>query len=298
MRGSWVGGAARIVGLGAKGVVEVATDERVAMSPAALEAALAQVRAEGAKVLAVVASACTTATGTYEPLDAIAERCEAAGVWLHVDGAHGAAAVLSPHYRHLVSGLHRADSVVWDVHKMMMMPALTTAVLFKNHAHSAATFAQRADYLFADDAASMRERYDIARRTVECTKWMMGLPLTVCLEVYGAKIFRDYVTYTYTLAQQFAEMLEASSDFELATRPQSNIVCFRHRPEGMVAGALCDHQMRLRRAVIETGQAYLVQTRLRGEVYLRTTLMNPLTGGDDLRALMMLLRDAGATRPV
>jgi L-2,4-diaminobutyrate decarboxylase len=123
--------ALRIMGWGDGGAIAVPVDERYRLRAGELATAAARAAADGRRVIAVVASAGSTATGAYDPLGEIADFCDGSGLWLHVDGAHGASAALSPRLRHLVAGIERADSVVWDAHKMMMMPALVTGVLFR-----------------------------------------------------------------------------------------------------------------------------------------------------------------------
>ena len=87
---------------------------------------------KGIKIISVVASSCSTATGSYDDLDAVADFCQKYDLWMHVDGAHGMGVLFSEKFRHLVNGIHRADSVVIDFHKMLLVPALNTLVMFKN----------------------------------------------------------------------------------------------------------------------------------------------------------------------
>ncbi len=140
------------MGWGAEGLIPVPVDERFKMRADALDGALRQAHASGRKVIAVSASSCSTATGAFDPLEPIADFCRQHGLWLHVDGAHGASASLTPKYRSLLAGIERADSVVWDAHKMLLMPALLTAVVFRNGSPSFHAFAQHASYLFAGAA--------------------------------------------------------------------------------------------------------------------------------------------------
>lgn len=281
--------AARIMGWGARGARAVAADDAWRLDPAGLGPALAMARDEGRRVIGVVANACATATGLYDPLPEIADFCAAHGLWLHVDGAHGAAAALSPRHRALVRGIERADSVIWDAHKMLGMPALCTAVLFRDRRHADANLAQDADYLFVDDGP---ERHDSGRRTLECTKRMMGLPLYACLRLLGTDAFAAHVDALHGLAATFADRIEADPRFELALRPQSNIVCFRWRGEpGLPPAALDALQSRIRGRLVAEGGFYLVQATLGGRTWLRTALMNPATTPGDLDAL----REAIAT---
>ncbi len=236
--------AARIMGWGKGGVAAVAVDERYRLRPEALPGALARAKAEGKRVIGVVAAAGSTATGAFDPLEPIADFCEKEGLWLHVDGAHGATAALSPRHRGLVQGIERADSVVWDAHKMMLMPALITAVIFRDEARGREVFAQEATYLFHGDREAS---FDTGEGTLECTKRMMSLELYAVLSVLGTQVLSDAVERTFELGRRFGEMLRAAGDFEIPVDPQANIVCFRHVPPGAVEGeALDELQDRLR----------------------------------------------------
>lgn len=279
--------SAQIMGLGDAGVIRVPTDERFRMRTDRLEDALAEAGRRGRRVFAVIASACSTSTGSFDRLPEIADFCARAGLWMHVDGAHGASLALSRKYRALVEGIERADSIVWDAHKTLLMPGLVTSVLFRDAAPSHNAFAQRAAYLF-DRPDPEVQAFNLGTRTLECTKRMMALKLYATLTLYGPDAFGLWLDGLIDRALSFARMIRESPDFELALEPFCNIVCFRYRPlddEG---------QDRLRERIIGSGRFYLVRTRLEGRVYLRTTVMNPLTTDDDLRALLDELRGASA----
>ena len=151
--------SAGILGIGTNNVVKAALDERRRMDPAQLDATLAGLRAAGHPVVAVVACACATPIGAFDPLERIADICAKYGVWLHVDAAHGGAALLSPRHRHLVAGLERADSLTWDAHKMLFVPALCAFLFYKDKRHSYEAFRQNAPYLFDPSAPGLAE-YD------------------------------------------------------------------------------------------------------------------------------------------
>lgn len=283
--------AVRLMGWGAGGIEPVEVDEKYRLRPAALSAALGRAQARGRKVLGVIASDCTTSTGSFDPIEPIADFCEQHDLWLHVDGAHGASFLLHPESRAtLLQGIQRADSVVWDLHKMMLMPALVTAVLFREGRRSYEAFAQEASYLF-DGADPEAQWFNIGQRTLECTKRGLGAPAYTLLRAYGVGFFREYLQRMLALTQTFARMIRESEDFELAIEPQVNIVCFRYRGRGSreQQNAL---QARLRRTAIESGGFYLVQTQLDGVVWLRTTVIHPLTDAARLEGLLACLRQA------
>jgi L-2,4-diaminobutyrate decarboxylase len=222
------------------------------------------------------------------------EFCRENGVWFHIDGAHGASALFSEKYRSLTEGIELASSLVWDVHKMLFAPSLITAVLFRKREDNYGAFSQEASYLFARHPEEAD--FDLALRTFECTKRTMGIKPWLALRVHGAKSIGQMVTRTFDLAREFAALLEAQPDFELATEPASNILCFRHVPAALksledAAERLDGHQLELRKRVVAGGKYFLVHTVLRNKVYLRTTLMNPRTTIGDLEGLIQTLRD-------
>ena len=286
--------AARILGLGAAGVVRAPTDAQYRLDPSGLEEARLRAQDSGRRVFAIVGSACSTATGAFDPLEAIADYAEEHGLWFHVDGAHGAAAALSPRYRPLVAGIERANSVVVDAHKMLQMPALVTAVLFRGAGSSSRAFHQDQSYVGFRNVDDEYPWWDSGLRTLECTKRMMALELYATLTQHGIELFRTYVEQTFDLARTFAGLIRAAPDFECAVEPQANIVCFRHTPAG-AEHDLDGLQLRIREAMLDDGGFYIVKTSLPTGIYLRTTIMNARTSEEDLRALLQSVRSLAAS---
>jgi L-2,4-diaminobutyrate decarboxylase len=278
----------QIMGWGEAGATAVETDRDYRITAPFLRGALGRARANGLIPLAVCASACTTSTGSYDPLMVVADFCQEHGLWMHVDGAHGVAATLSPRYRDRLEGLNRADSVVVDFHKMMLMPLTTTAVLYRRASDSYQAFDQQASYLFGDD--NDKPWFQGGMRTLECSKRNMGLAFWLTLQTYGEELFRDYVEHTHDLARAFAQLVRDNPHFELAVTPQSNIVCFRLRG----SGDRDLRQARLRELVNRSGCASLGTTRLRDGVYLRAVFMNPLSSLEDAQALLQTIAETAA----
>ena len=178
--------------------------------------------------------------------------------------------------------------MVIDGHKMMMMPTITTALLFKNRIHADHTFSLNADYLLSE--TQEEEWYNSGRRTFECTKTMMCMHWFLLLKMYGEELFDSYVSRQYDLAKTFAEILQKEEGFELATEPMSNIVCFRFTNPQMTLEESNEINATIRQQLLEEGEFYLVQTKLRGIHYLRTTLMNPFTNMEHLETLIGKIR--------
>ncbi len=278
--------AVKIMGWGEEGLEKVPVDEKFKMRVEALEPTLRKARDAGKRVIGISANACSTSTGSFDPLPEIAAFAKKQGLWFHADGAHGAATCLSEKYRSLVKGIEQADSVVWDAHKMLMVPALTTAVLFKDGTDSFETFSQEASYLFQKSARE--EWYNPCHRTLECTKRDFAFRLYLVLRAYGQGLFADYVTRQYDLARAFARKLEDTDDFEIAIKPESNIVCFRYT--AMKSADLDSFHTQVRKKIIASGKTYLVQAQLPKGVYLRTTIMNPFTTEEVLENVIQEVR--------
>jgi L-2,4-diaminobutyrate decarboxylase len=246
----------------------------------ALLAAQEKCLGENAFPFAVVATAGCTPTGSIDHLPEIAAFCRTHDLWLHVDGAHGASALLSAEHRSLLDGIALADSVVWDGHKLLYMPATVSAVLFREPQHSYAAFAQEASYLFQGNSDA-EESFNTSYRTLECTKRMMGLKLWAAFSLYGIEKLAGLVEQVFATAKLLAEKLRSATDFELLMMPQTNIVCFRHHS---------GNQTEIRRKLVESGAFHLTQVNLHGETWLRTTVMNPFTDESDLDALLAAIR--------
>ena len=231
--------------------------------------------------------------GAFDPLDELAEVAAHEQLWLHVDAAHGGGVALSLGNRHKLAGIERADSIVWDAHKLMMMPALVTAVLFKERGHADEAFAQQASYLFLGEPIPEERWFDLGTRTLECTKRMMAIEVWSALRVRGEEFFGEVVDRLIVLAATLAGKLEQAADFELALYPELNIVCatatappawsWGRRPRRAQSRTL-------RQRVVEDGRFYIVGAQLPDGYYLRSTIMNPLIEPSDFDELIEHLR--------
>lgn len=277
--------AAGIMGLGTDTVIRIRTDQQGRMLPEDMARAHQECLYRQETVIAVAANAACTATGSIDPLHAIGDYCQAHQLWLHVDGAHGASALLSTRYRDMLQGIELADSVVWDGHKLLYMPAAVSAVLFRSAQDSYLAFAQDASYLFQSGSHEV-ETYNASYRTLECTKRMMALKLWAAFSLYGVEGMATLVDEAFDKARLFAKKLQLHPDFELMMMPQTNIVCFRHLARGLSDEQLNRYQGDLRKSIVEHGKFHLTQVELDGKLWLRTTLMNPFTQEEHLQALM------------
>jgi L-2,4-diaminobutyrate decarboxylase len=274
-----------MLGLGERALVELEVDELERIVPERLEVALERAQERGLRPMALVAASCATSTGLHDDLEAVGQFCERHGIWFHVDGAHGASALLSSRHRDLIRGIERADSVVWDAHKMLRTSSVCAAVLVRDVALLDAAFQQRASYLIYEDAADSGP--DLVGRQVECTKSPLGLKVFLNLAWRGERSLGDYVAGQYDKTLRFWELIEARRGFECLSRPESNILCFRYGRDPAL-------QVALRERLLAEGRFHLSSTEVDGERWLRMAVMAPATDEATIEALLDAIETAAA----
>lgn len=271
--------AVAILGLGADAVRPLPALDWGVVDGSGVRAAIEAVQREGRRCMAVIANACATATGLHDPLRAIGEACRETGTWLHVDGCHGASALLDSRTAGLVDGMALADSVVWDAHKMLQVPALCAAALFRDDAHSAGAFQQAASYLaYGEDVDS----YDSLPRAVECTKSSLALKLFMNLAWRGEAALGAFVHARYEDTRQFAKQIAARPGFEVPFEPESNILMFRYGGDDALMANIRD-------ALVRRGEAHITSAEVGGKRWLRLTVMNPRTTARQIDQLLDLV---------
>ena len=276
--------AAAQLGLGMRNV-RVVGSRGYAMDPSALERSLAELESEGRKVMAVVATAGSTATGSIDDIHTIASLCDAHGVWLHVDAAHGGSALWSARHRHRLRGIERARSVAWDTHKMMLMPSQAGMLLVRDERDLEAAFSQRAPYLFHD--ARGERVWDQGTRSFMCTRRADVLKVWVGLERYGATGMAQLYDYFCALARAVYDEVSTRDDFEALHEPECNILCFRYVGDRSRSDAELDElNRRIRERYNASGGGWITATMLNGRRVLRVTMMNPRTTAGDVLAII------------
>jgi len=283
--------AAGELGIGTRSALPIRSRDHK-MDPDALRLALDALGREGRRVLAVVATAGSTATGSFDDLETIAALCDEHGVWLHVDGAHGASALLSPAHRHRVRGIEHARSIAWDPHKMMLLPLQAGMVLVRNERDLDSAFSQRAPYLFQAGHESERV-WDQGTRSFLCSHRADIFKLWVALQRYGADALGELYDHMCNNARLFWEAVQERGDFEALHEPESNILCFRYIGDGSLNDEALDQLNReLRERYNLSGEGWITATTLDGRRVLRVTMMNPRTTAADIDDVLSGLADA------
>ncbi|MEM9203581.1 MAG: Maf family nucleotide pyrophosphatase [Actinomycetota bacterium] len=285
---------AAIMGLGRAAVEKVPTDADGAMNIDALDAALTT----GPEVLAIIATAGTTVTAAFDPIDAIADRCVRHGIWLHVDAAYGGAALLSPVERHRCAGIERADSVVWNLHKMAGMTQQCTALLLREPERLHATFATGADYLFQPDKANAD--LDAGDRTIQCGRRVDALKAWLTWKSRGDAGMAARVDHAVALADHARQRIAERAELAMIVAGDFTNVCLTWVPPELrpfALDSLTDDQHRHLHAVAPAakaamqanGSALIGYQPVHGLNCFRLIFMNPAVTTGDVDVLLDLI---------
>jgi glutamate/tyrosine decarboxylase-like PLP-dependent enzyme len=260
-------------------VVVVDGDEFGRMSATHLDAALAAHRAaDGAPVFAIAATAGTTNLGMVDDLAGLADVAEREGLWLHVDGAYGGAALLSPLGRPALAGLDRVRSMVVDPHKWLFAGYDSCALLYRDVRIARAAFTQTAEYLDAVEVSA--EEWNPSDYAVHLTRRARGVPFWFSLAVHGTDAYRAAVTTCIEAARAFTAAIEAAPHVELFAPTTLSIVTFA-RPGWVRA----DYE-RWSAAHLAAGDFFIAVSEFRGTPLLRVCIVNPQTTLAQLTAVL------------
>ncbi|MGF1599885.1 MAG: pyridoxal phosphate-dependent decarboxylase family protein [Acidimicrobiales bacterium] len=230
-----------------------------------------------AATFAVVATAGLPNTGTVDDLAAAADLAVACDAWFHVDGAYGAAAMLSPRTRSLFLGIERADSVIVDPHKWLFAPYDVCALIYRDPELARHVHTQHAEYLdpiLLDDSGVNPSdlAYHLTRRA-------RGLPLWFSLATHGTAAYRQTIERTLDLTARAADMIRDSGHLEVVVEPQLSVVLFRRRGWSSVDYYTWSDE------ALRGGTAFLLPSEWRGETVFRCCFVNPRTTEDDLNVV-------------
>lgn len=273
-------------------VRRVPTDAAFGMDVAALAGSVAQDRAEGLRPFAVIASAGTTNTGSVDPLRAIRALCDLQGLWMHVDGAYGASAALSPAHRQLLDGIGEADSLSWDAHKWLFQTYGCGMLLVRDREHLARTFHTRPEYLH--DARADADQVNHWDLGCELTRPARAMKLWLTLQVLGYEAVGDAIAHGCRLAQWAEDELRRHPHRDIASPAQLAIVTFRMTPPGLSPEATDALNRAISQRMLDDGFATVLTTQLRGRTVLRICAIHPDATETDMRDTIRRLAAHGA----
>lgn len=295
--------AASLLGMGAEAVYEVGVDDSGAMDVALLQAALEQATAAGRVPLAVVATAGTTVVGSFDPIEQIADVCDAHDLWLHVDGCFGGSALFSAEQRYRLDGSQRADSMVWNLHKMMGVTQQCSVLLVPEPDQLRECFSAQADYIFQTD--KLHAEMDTGDETFMCGRRVDVLKLWLAWKARGDVGFAARIDAAVARADEVRDLIDASADLCPVGPSDFTTACVVWLPPEMAGRSLAELTERERadlhrvapaaKAIMQReGTAMIGYQPVQGLNAFRLIFTNPEITPADVTDLVDLIRDASA----
>ncbi len=282
----------KIAGLGIKYLRKVEVDENYALRPAALEATIRADLARGLLPLCVIATLGTTGSTAIDPLRPIAEICRKYRLWLHVDAAFAGTALLLPELRWMIDGIEEADSFVFNPHKWMFTNFDCSAYFVKDKAALIRTFEILPEYLKTAEGDRVNNYRDWG---IALGRRFRALKLWFVIRTYGLRGLQEKIRMHIDLAQQFAEWIRRSPEFELLAPVPLNLVCFCWKPPQLHDLAARNRRnQQLLENLNATGQVYLTHTKLNGVYTLRAVIGQTYVEKRHVEKLWRLLQQEAA----
>ena len=285
--------AVELLGLGHEALRRIPVDANYTIDVAALRSAIAADRAAGHRPVCVIGNAGTVNTGATDDLPALAALCRAEGLWLHVDGAFGALAAISPALRPLVRGIEQADSVAFDLHKWMYMPYEAGCTLVRDQAAHRATFSVTPAYLASFDRGIAAGGFPFAERGVQLSRGFRALKVWMSFKAHGLRAFAQLIEQNVAQAAYLAELVAAHPRLELLAPAPLNIVCFRYVASGKDDAALNAMNQEILLRIQESGLAVPSHTLLHGRFAIRVAITNHRSRREDFDLLARAVVETG-----
>ncbi len=276
-----------LLGLGRKALRRIPINERVQLDPRLLEQQIDADRSAGHRPFCVVATAGTTNSGAIDDIVTLADICEKHGLWLHLDGAYGGAAIFSDKHRGLVAGIERTDSITIDPHKWLAMPFAAGVVLTRHPQTLRDAFEVSTPYMPKIAGAALTDNFKVS------TQWsrrMNSLKFYLTLRVHGRAAYEELIDRQLGIAKKAAAWFERSEHFEMAAPQVLPILNFRLR--GVPEEELAVAHARLVEEVTRDGQRWISQTYVNGRSVLRMMIISYLTTEEHVTRLQTALIQA------
>ena len=281
--------SAGLLGIGRKAMRRIPVTEKVQMDLQQLEDRVVEDKADGLSPFCVVATAGTTSSGAIDDLVGIAEICKRHHLWLHLDGAYGAAAIFSDRHRDLVDGIELCDSITIDPHKWLAMPFAAGVILTAYPDTLAQAFAVATPYMPRDQRAVNLDNFKVS------TQWsrrMNSLKLWLTLRVHGRQAYEEHIHRQLQLARSFADWIRHSEYFELSAPQVLPIVNWRLKLPGASEDRVRAAQEAIVQEVTGNGQRWISTTLVNGRWVMRMMVISYLTQERHLEDLQTVLSKA------
>ncbi|MBL3655864.1 pyridoxal phosphate-dependent decarboxylase family protein [Fulvivirga sediminis] len=275
---------AALLGLGQNSVVSVAVNDKYQMDTEALEEAIIKEKSLGNIPIAVVGTAGTTDFGSIDPLYAMAAVADQYKIWFHVDAAYGGGLILSDKHKEKLKGIELSDSATIDYHKTFFQPVSSSGFFMRDKSYIN-YIKYHADYLNSKEQEE-EGIPNMVKKSIQTTRRFDALKLWVSLRTMGTQRLGQYIDDIIELAQRTSLMLRNRAKFEVLNHPEISAVVFRYNPLPNTKTDVCALNAYIRKSMFDEGKALIASTKVEGKVYLKFTLLNPVTQLSDMQEIV------------
>jgi len=267
--------ALRVIGIAAENIRKLPSDADFRLPADALAQTIAADRSAGKRPFCIIANAGSTNTGAIDPLPELSRIAREQDLWLHVDGAYGAAAAASVRGKALLQGMDLADSVTLDPHKWLFQPFEIGCILVRDGELLSRTFLILPEYL--KDTHQHSAEFNFTDHGLQLTRGFRALKLWMSIKVFGMAAFRAAIERGFELADFTEQCIRKMDGWEIVTPACMGIVCFRYKRADDAA------HLQLVQTLLRDGFTLITSTVLRHRTVLRTCTINPRTTETDIQ---------------
>ena len=275
--------AVKIAGIGKNNLRLIGVDEKLALRPELLEVAINEDIANGLVPFFVCATVGTTSTNAMDPLTEIGQICRNHDLWMHIDAAMSGTAAICPEYRHFLNGVELADSFSFNPHKWMFTNFDCNCFFVADRSALIKTLSILPEYL-KNQATESGAVFDYRDWHIQLGRRFRSLKLWFVIRHYGVNGLQYHIRKHVEMAQQFADWIRASDDFELVAPVPLNLVCFAHKKGD-------DFNRKLLETINSQGKMYFTHTVINGQYVLRMCIAQTYTQPEHVRQAWQIIQE-------
>ena len=280
----------KVLGIGEKYRRPLPVDEYLKIDVKALKKAIKRDIKNGLTPFCIVGNAGTTNAGVIDPLGKIAKVAKKYNCWLHIDGAYGAAAMLTKTGKKILKGIEKADSLTLDPHKWWFQPMEIGCLLVKDADHLKTTFQVSAEYL-EDTKAKGLEEINYYDHGIQLTRSFRALKLYFSLKTFGLKAFKKAIQKGIYMAEYTEKLLRREKDWQIITPAQLGIINFVYAPKGASFAEIDASSKAIAEKIMHDGFAMMTTTKINDLTVLRMCPIHPGLTKADIRQTMVKLKE-------
>lgn len=283
-----------LLGIGTNQLRHIDTNADLTINTEALEKQIQADIASGFMPFCVVGNAGTVNTGAIDDLNALADIAQKYEMWFHIDGAYGGLASSLPSLKAKYAGLERANSVALDFHKWLYQPFEIGCVLVRNWGIMRDTYYKEADYLATELQENANARLEFNEHYFQLSRNAKAFKAWMSVKAYGFDRIQQMIQKDIDLTNYLIKLVEESSDFELKSKADLAVACFRYKGDLTNEEEITALNQQLIPALEADGRVFITSTKLNGEFVLRACIINHRKTEQSIEYLLDTIRDVAA----